>query len=498
MTADDLQNLEPPAARGSDAPRRAPRRLPGWLATLFANSPFLLLLLLPAAGVYLEGPWSIEDPRSEFNVDPSRLKVLLDIGIAIILAVSLHLINGISGQFSLGHVGFMAIGAYASAYATTTYSNNFTASPGVLLYFTSLAAILAIAAVGIAIIYFLIRSTARLARFLPGLLLFLLFIWITIDIAASPFRFDIGSAITGGQFHFDYSAVWPRLFQGLSWLFSQMLMFGGKPLTFLIVLIGGGLSAAIAGLIVGLPTIRLRGDYLAIVTLGFALIIRNVIELMPAVGASTGLTGIPSYAARMPEGDNLIRTHTIFPWIYGTAIVTIIVAWRLTRSPLGRAILATREDEIAARSVGIDTTRYKVLAFIVGAFFAGVAGGLFAHYTPARSISPQNFELERSIELVVIVTLGGLGRLWGAVLAATLLTFLPAFLQQPAFWIEWIIRPLRPEGAPAPQFPGSINQIFAWMNEQRMIIYSLLLIFIMLARGRNYLGWLPWSRKQQR
>jgi branched-chain amino acid transport system permease protein len=170
-------------------------------------------------------------------------------------------------------------------------------------------------------------------------------------------------------------------------------------------------------------------------------IIRIVIQNSRPLGGALGLTGIPKY--------------TNFAWLYGFAVVTIVVVWRIAYSARGRAIMAVREDEVAAAAVGIDTTRQKVLAFVTGAFFGGCAGALFAMYE--RSITPGYFNIAKSIEVVVMVTLGGLGSISGAVLAAIILTLLPEVLR-------------------------------GTFSDYRMIIYSLLLVFMMLLRPQGLLG----------
>jgi branched-chain amino acid transport system permease protein len=212
------------------------------------------------------------------------------------------------------------------------------------------------------------------------------------------------------------------------------------PVCFIALLVGAGCCAAATGLVVGLPALRLRGDYLAIATLGMAEIIRIVIQNSRPLGGALGLTFIP-------KGTN-------FVWLYGCVIVTVVCVWRVAYSARGRVIMAVREDEIAASSVGISTTRQKVTAFVMGAFFAGVAGALFA--MNEQSITPTRFTLDRSIELVVMVTLGGLGSITGAVLAAVVLTILPEALRGIA--------------------------------EYRMILYSLLLIVMMLLRPQGLMG----------
>jgi branched-chain amino acid transport system permease protein len=259
------------------------------------------------------------------------LGIAKDVGIAIILGVSLNLINGHTGQFSLGHAGFMAVGGYFSA-------------------------------------------------------------WLTLKLGAQ----------------------------------SQMM--------FPVSLIAGGLLAAFVGLLVGVPSLRLRGDYLAIVTLGFGEIIRVIVQNTEAVGAASGLSGIPKYSS--------------LAWIFGFAAVTVYWVTSIVNSTYGRGFLAVHDDEIAAESSGVSTTRYKVVAFVTGAFFAGIAGGLFAHHK--GSLDPKGFDWTRSMDIVVIVILGGMGRTFGVILAAVLLTLLPEWLR--AF------------------------------SEYRPIIYPLLIIFMMLLR----------------
>ncbi|MBB6218317.1 branched-chain amino acid transport system permease protein [Anaerosolibacter carboniphilus] len=266
-------------------------------------------------------------------------QVLTTMSMFMILATSLNLINGITGQFSLGHAGFAAVGGYFSAIITT-----------------------------------------RLALPLPG------------------------------------------------------------PVLFFISLLVGGLVAAFAGFLIGLPTLRLRGDYLAIATLGFGEIIRVVFVNWKYVGAAAGMWGIPGY--------------TNFLWAYSIALLTILFIVNFMNSSHGRACVSIREDEIAAETMGINTTKYKVMAFTFGAFFAGVAGGIFAHLI--RLLHPQSFTFMFSVEILLMVVLGGLGSITGSVAAAVLLTFLSEALRQ-----------------------------FA---ELRMVIYSLMLIGIMLFRPQGLLG----------
>ena len=296
----------------------------------------LLAALLAAAGL------------SQFSgsIDPYLLDVLTGVGINVILAVSLNLVNGYTGQFSLGHAGFMSVGAYLSS-------------------------------------------------------------------AVSLF-------------------VAPRLVGELSTAGAAT-----QGAVFLAALLAGGLSAALTGLAVGVPSLRLRGDYLALVTLGFGEIIRVVFQNVEFLGGALGLNAIPA--------------STTILWVIAVAAVTVFVVHCLVDSTYGRGFLATRDDEVAAAAVGLNPTRYKIVAFVVAAFFAGVAGGLYAHFK--LTITPTGFDFTRSIEIVVMVILGGMGNAVGVILAAVLLTLLPELL-----------RPIA---------------------EYRMIIYSLLLVLLMLLRPQG-------------
>jgi branched-chain amino acid transport system permease protein len=279
------------------------------------------------------------------RINPYYLDVFTGIGINVILAVSLNLVNGYTGQFSLGHAGFMSVGAYLSA-------------------------------------------------------------------AVSMF-------------------LAPRLFGeegGTAW------QEGGL---FLVALLAGGLSAAFAGLLVGVPSLRLKGDYLALVTLGFGEIIRVTFQNVESLGGALGLNGIPAYT-------------TIF-WVLAFVALTIFVVTCLVNSTYGRGFLATHDDEVASEAVGLNTTRYKIVAFVIGAFFAGIAGGLYGHFK--LTITPTGFDFTKSIEIVVMVILGGMGNTVGVILAAILLTLLPE-----------VLRPIA---------------------EYRMVLYSFLLIVLMLARPQG-------------
>jgi branched-chain amino acid transport system permease protein len=215
----------------------------------------------------------------------------------------------------------------------------------------------------------------------------------------------------------------------------------------------GGMLAALAGYLVGLPSLRLRGDYLAIVTLGFGEIIRVLILNFEPVGAARGLFGVPVWA-------------DLF-WVGVGVVGVVALSWNLARSTHGRALFAIRDDEVAAEALGVDTTRYKVIAFVLGSFFAGVAGGLFAHFL--GYLNPSSFQFLKSIEVIAMVVLGGMGSITGSVLAAIVLTVLPELL-----------RPVK---------------------EYRMVIYSLMLIVLMITRPQGLLGHrelsLPFQRRRK-
>jgi branched-chain amino acid transport system permease protein len=265
-------------------------------------------------------------------LNPFYINTLMFIGINIMLATSLHLIIGITGQFSIGHAGFLAVGAYASAVMTMKLE-----------------------------------------------------------------------------------------------------------LPFIIAVLAGGVIAAVAGMVIGIPSLRLKGDYLAIATLGFGEIVRIVLLNIDYVGGASGMQ---------------VSHLTSWPWVFACVMITVLVIRNFTNSTHGRACISVREDETAADAMGINTTYYKVAAFVIGAFFAGIAGSLYAHNF--YIIQPSNFGFLKSFDILIFVVLGGLGSLSGSVLAAILLTIVTTFLQD---------------------YP-----------ETRMIIYSLVLILMMIFRPQGLMG----------
>lgn len=307
-------------------------------------------------------------------------RVVMLCGIAIIMAVSLNLINGFTGQFSIGHAGFQAVGAYVAA-ALTVYGHD------------------------------------ALFSFVPKSGDFSTFV-------VAGYKLPLYSLLSGG------------------------------PAMMIALLVGGLVSAGI-GYVVGLPSLRLRGDYLAIVTLGFGEIIRVAVENADVVGGPRGFSGDLKSGVSVPALTN-------FFWVYGVVIVVILVARNLRFSVHGLSYLSVREDEIAAQAMGIDTTKVKVKAFVLGAFFAGVAGVLFAHYE--RTILITSFNFVRSFDFVTMVVLGGLGSITGAALAAVVLTALPEILR------------------------SSFSSMGAQFNQYRLVCYALLLVIMMLVRPQGIFG----------
>ncbi|MGE0399198.1 MAG: branched-chain amino acid ABC transporter permease [Kofleriaceae bacterium] len=326
-------------------------------------------------------------------IGPFYAKLLLDIGIAIVLAASLNIVNGFAGQFSIGHAGFMMVGGYAAAMIT---------------YYGSI----------------------KLG-------------WVGPD--------AYGVDVHGG-------------------------FLGSGDALFIFACIFGGVVAAVAGLVVGLPSLRLRGDYLAIVTLGFGEIVRvlvqqtsevlepkaanelSMFEAAKHIGGPLGFTGTPTYVSPTPWLENAAGEQTghagiFFAFMFVT--IVLIVAYRLKSSSKGRALLAVRENEIAAEAMGVDTARAKVVAFVTAAFFAGIGGALFAHEVGV-TLNPKELGFQKSIDLVIMVVLGGMGSITGVVLAATVLTILP--------------------------------ELFREFAEYRMPVYALALIIVMIVRPQGLLG----------
>ncbi len=296
-------------------------------------------------------------------------------------------------------------------------------------------------------------------------------------------QFSIGHAgfmLVGG-----YAAAWLTFYGSIHFFDTKETVGGflgqGQQL-FLAGCLLGGVIAAGLGVLVGLPTLRLRGDYLAIVTLGFGEIVsklgeitapqpksvkevggRSMFELTNNLGGSKGFAQIPGY------------TRLFFVYLF--AFVLLILIYRLKRSSQGRGLLAIRENEIAAEAVGVDTTRAKVVAFVFGAFFAGIGGALYAHQL--GTMAPLEINFVKSIDLVVIVVIGGTGSISGVVLASVLLTTLPQILREAADWHIWDKLPV---------IGDPIQGVLGEFSKYRMIVYALALIVVMLLRPQGIMG----------
>ena len=239
--------------------------------------------------------------------------LIVPIGVNIMLAVSLNLVTGFLGELSLGHAGFMSLGAYAGA------------------------------------------------------------------------------------------------------LFTLNTDMGDLPSIIAAMLIGG-VVAAIFGFLIGVPVLRLQGDYLAIVTLAFGEIIKSVLNSMTFTNGPKGLSKIP-----------LISNYQHYTLVFIVTVITILVISNIVDSRHGRAVCSVRDNYIAAESIGVHVSRFKIMAFVVSAFFAGVAGVLYAHNVGI--IKPTTFDYNKSIEILVIVVLGGMGSIRGSIIAAVVLTILPEMLR---------------------------------------------------------------------
>lgn len=294
-----------------------------WLLTVLLVIGFALSFLIPRFGL----------------INPYVQLVMMYVGINIILATSLNLVNGFMGEFSVGHAGFMAVGAYVSALLSM--------------------------------------------RVIPANL--------------------------------------------TAWLFPLSILAGGA-------------AAALIGLIVAVPSFRTRGDYLAIVTLAFNMIVKSVIENIDAIGGPRGIPGIPKL--------------TTMPWVFGCMVLAVWMMRNLVYSNFGRGVLSIREDEIASDLMSVNTRQVKLIGFMVSSFFAGVAGALFAHLL--QFISPRVFDILKSTDILIMVYLGGIGSIAGSILGATIFTIL----------LE-ILRPL---------------------GYFRFVLMPLLLIFLMLYRPRGIMG----------
>lgn len=298
---------------------------------------------LPLIGVVV-GYFAIMVLQSMKILNAYHVQVLMFAGINVMMTVSLNIVNGFTGQFCIGHAGFMSLGAYGSVVVTT-------------MLFPSAG----------------IPAALRVPVFLLGLA-------------------------------------------------------------------AGGLVAAAIGFLIGLPTLKLKGDYLAIVTLAFGEIVRATLRLIEPIGAARGMIGIPTYSS--------------LAWVLAFVALTLFVCRNFVYGKFGRAAIAIRDNEIAADAMGVNTTKYKIISFCFAAFIAGIAGGLYAHVV--SFVQPDTFSFVKSSDYLVYLYAGGMGSLTGSILGAVLLTIVPEMLRFLANW--------------------------------RIVIYAVVLILIMLYRPNGLCG----------
>ncbi len=265
--------------------------------------------------------------------------ILIYVGINIILTVSLNLINGYMGEFSVGHAGFMAVGAYVASLLTV-----------------------------------------------------------------------------------------------------HVFPVGLQSLFFPLAILAGGIGAALVGFLVAIPSFKTRGDYLAIVTLAFGMIVKSVLENIDAVGGPRGLLGMEKL--------------TTLPWVFFWTALSVWVIRNLVYSNFGRGVLSIREDEIASDLMSVNTRQVKIIAFVVSSFFAGIAGGLFAH--ALQFINPRMFDILKSTDILIMVYLGGIASISGSIIGAVLYTILLEILRPMGIW--------------------------------RMVLMPLMLVLLMIYRPRGIMG----------
>src|SRR3990172_139736 len=308
-----------------------------WRLPIILLAAFPLTIVLPQVGI----------------IDPYVELVLKFIGINIMLTIGLNLVNGYMGEFSVGHAGFMAIGAYVASILTV-------------------------------------------------------------------------------------------------WVFPPE----AGPLLFPVALIAGGIAAGLAGLVVAFPSFRTRGDYLAIVTLAFNMIVKSVLENIDPIGGPRGFMGLDKLSS--------------LAWHYVWVVLTVFLARNFVFSNFGRGALSIREDETASGLVSVNTRQIKVQTFVLSAALAGMAGGLFAH--ELQFINPRSFDILKSTQILVMVYLGGIGSLGGSILGATIFTVV----------LEGLRTVLQQLDAAFP--------LLGLSQEWRQVIAPLLLILLMLYRPRGIMG----------
>lgn len=411
---------------------RTRTHLPPWGSTLLlALGLYLVVFLAERFGL----------------MTPYWYQVIQLAAITAISSLGLNLIYGFNGQFSLGHIGFYAIGAYSSALITKDLAANWSGTR-----IGPLAWIIA-GQVGVLVALFVARALRlgatrkRLANSLASYLrpyeAAILVLLATLALVAIALGAGIFVAWGLQRVLVTIFRVFLILPQGIA-----------RNLVFFIALLAGGTLAALVAYLIGLPLLRLSSDYFGIATLGFSVMIytalQNSDQVIPTMKGARGMVGIP--------------TWTTWTWVFGALFIVVFIMRQLVHSSYGRAIVSVREDEIAAKTMGIDVAQLKATAFAMGGFFAGVAGGLYAHLF--GFLHPSTFNFIKGFDPLIIVVFGGLGSMTGTILASGIFALL----------IEGL-RVLLPQG----------------FEDWRFVIYPIILLLIMLLRQQGLLGTTEWG-----
>jgi len=407
--------------------------IPSWIPTLAV-----------AAIIYLGVVYAKESEQ----ITRYWYQVIQVAGITAISALGLNLIYGFNGQFSLGHIGFYAVGAYGSALITKDFVTKWSGGPVNALSWIIARQICIVVILLAARVMRLGTIRKKLASALSDMLKNYES-WVVVAIV----MLVLGAvAITVGV-----AASWGLQKVALVALEAVILPLSkdtAQNVIFFIAVLNGGTLAALLAYLVGLPLLRLGSDYLGIATLGFAVMMYTALQnsdtVIPTMKGARGMVGIP--------------TWTTWAWVFGGVVLSLIIIRNLIHSSLGRAIMSVREDEIAAKTMGMDTAQLKAVAFTFGGFFAGIAGALYAHLY--GFLHPSSFNMIKGFDPMIIIVFGGLGSMTGTVVASFVF----------AIVIEGL-RVLLPQG----------------FEDWRFVIYPIILLLVMLLRPQGLLGTREWG-----
>jgi len=427
---------------GLDAPiaSRAPegaagwwQRIPSWLPTLLLAVGAYLVVLVASGSGWINAYW--------YGVIQMAV-------VAAVSALGLNLIYGFNGQFSLGHVGFYAIGAYTSALISKDFVSQWSGGP-----LLALSWIIA-GQLGVLAILFLV------SRMRIGAVRDSLGAWLSARMASHevwPIQALVSIGMVGVALAGGVLVTWVLRMALLPVLNAVLLNLPeaiAQQLVFFLALANGASLAALVAYLVGLPLLRLNSDYLGIATLGFAIMVytalQNSDQVIATMKGARGMVAIPRW--------------TTWTWGFGALVLVVIVMRNMIHSSYGRGIVSIREDEIAAKTMGIDVARLKALAFATGACFAGIAGGLYAHLY--GFLHPSTFNFVKGFDPMIIIVFGGLGSMTGTLMASGLFVLI----------IEGL-RVVLPQG----------------FEDWRFVIYPILLLLIMLLRQEGLLGTREWG-----